>query len=61
MVNENYLNTAEAAKMLRKSTQTIRRWINKGIQGKTLAATKCGLDFRINPETLKNFLWELSK
>lgn len=61
MVNETYLKVEQVAKSMGKSAQTIRRWINKGVRGKCLAATKTGSDFKINPASLQNFLFETSK
>jgi len=61
MVSKDWWNTKKCAEELGKSTQTIRRWIRKGVNGKTLVATKTGLDWKVSPETLKQFLFQMTQ
>lgn len=49
---EKLLTIPDAAELLRVSIKTIRRWIERG----DLRAAKLGMQWRIRPQDLQNFV-----
>jgi len=60
MISESWMTTEEAAAKIGNTPKTIRRWIRKGVRGRTLPATFTGLGYKICPATLQTYLREMT-
>lgn len=54
-LEDKYYSVKEVAQIFQVSELTVRLWINKGVNGRKLAATKFGKSWRVTRAAITDF------